>query len=42
MKILIVDDSQKWIMWHESALKEIFKTGLKIETADCAKKGLKN
>ena len=40
MKILIVDDSQKWIMWHESAVREIFSNNVIIDTADCAKKGV--
>jgi len=40
MKILIVDDSQKWVMWHESAVREVFKDNLTIETANCAKQGV--
>lgn len=40
MKILIVDDSPKWIMYHESAIKELFGNKAIIETADCAKKGV--
>lgn len=40
MKILIVDDSQKWIMWHKSAVKEIFSTNFVVETADSAQKGV--
>ena len=40
MKILIVDDSQKWIMYHESAVREIFSDKVIIDTADCAKKGV--
>ena len=40
MKILIVDDSPKWIMYHESAIREIFDDKVFIDTADCAKKGV--
>lgn len=40
MKILIVDDSQKWILWHESAVREIFSNNVIIETADSAQKGV--
>lgn len=40
MKILIVDDSEKWIMYHKSAVEEIFGKNAFIETADCAKKGV--
>ena len=40
MKILIVDDSPKWIMHHESVLREIFENKISIDTADCAKAGV--
>lgn len=40
MKILIVDDSEKWTDYHETALREIFKTNLQIDKAFCAKQGV--
>ena len=40
MKILIVDDSSRWIMHHESVLREIFENKIAIDTADCAKRGV--
>lgn len=40
MKILIVDDSEKWVMYHESVIKEIFKTHLRIDKAFSAKQGV--
>ena len=39
-RILIVDDSPKWVMYHESALREIFKDNIEIETANSAKEGV--
>ena len=39
MKILIVDDSPKWVMYHESAIREIFNNVI-IDTADSAQKGV--
>lgn len=40
MKFLIVDDSQKWVEYHESAVREIFKSDVIIETANSAKQGV--
>ncbi len=40
MRILVVDDSSKWVMHHESVLREIFQNKVSIDTADCAKKGV--
>ena len=42
MKILIVDDSPKWVSYHEYALREIFPKEIFIDTADSAKKGVEN
>ncbi len=40
MKILIVDDSEKWRMFHETAVREILGDNVVIHTADCAKQGV--
>lgn len=40
MKILIVDDSQKWVEWHKSAVIEILNNDVKIETANSAREGV--
>lgn len=40
MKILIVDDSPKWVMYHESAIREIFGNNAIVDTADSAQKGV--
>lgn len=40
MRILIVDDSPKWVAYHESAIREIFQTGVEIETALSATQGV--
>lgn len=40
MKILIVDDSEKWRMFHETAVREILGDNVIIHTADCAKQGV--
>ncbi len=40
MKILIVDDSEKWVMYHESVIREIFKTPVQTEKAFSAKQGV--
>lgn len=39
-RILIVDDSKKWVMYHESVIREIFKNGVEIDTAFSAKQGV--
>ncbi len=38
-KFLIVDDSYKWILCHKSAINEIFKNNIEIDTATSAKEG---
>lgn len=40
MKILIVDDSKKWVLWHESAVREIFNNDVEIEKAYSAREGV--
>lgn len=40
MKILIVDDSQKWVEWHKSAVTDILRDNVKIETANSAREGV--
>ena len=40
MKILIVDDSEKWRMFHETAVREILGDNVVIHKADCAKQGV--
>lgn len=32
-RILIVDDSKKWVLYHENALREIFKDEIETDTA---------
>ena len=39
MKILITDDSEKWVEYHKSALIEIFDNKIVIDTANSAQKG---
>lgn len=40
MKILIVDDSPKWVSWHESAVRQIFENNVTVETALSALQGV--
>lgn len=40
MKILIVDDSEKWVIYHKSAVEEIFNGKVVVETAFSAKQGV--
>ena len=40
MKILIVDDSEKWILFHKTAIQEIFDNKVLIETANSASQGI--
>ncbi len=40
MKILITDDSTKWLMYHKSAVEEIFKDEAYIDLAHSAKEGV--
>ena len=39
-RILIVDDSSKWVLYHKDALRQIFKDNIEIETANSAKEGV--
>ena len=39
-RALIVDDSNKWVLYHKSALIEIFKDNIEIETANSAQEAL--
>lgn len=41
-RILIVDDSKKWVLYHENAVKEIFKEEIETDTAFSAKEGVEN
>ena len=40
MKILIVDDSEKWVLFHKTAIQEIFDNNVFIETANSAFQGV--
>lgn len=40
MKILIVDDSQKWVSWHESAVREIYNNNVIVDKAFSASQGV--
>ena len=39
-RILIVDDSSKWILYHKDAVRQIFKDNIEIETANSAQEGV--
>lgn len=39
-KVLIVDDSHKWVEYHKSAVEEVFKNEFEIDTAFSAKEGV--
>ena len=39
-KVLIVDDSHKWVEYHKSAVEEVFKDEVEIDTAFSAKEGV--
>ena len=39
-KILIVDDSHKWVEYHKSAVEEVKKNEVEIDTAFSAKEGV--
>ena len=39
-KILIVDDTDNWLKYHTFAVKELFGSGILIETANSAKEGI--
>lgn len=40
MRILIVDDSDKWIQWHKSAVIEVLGDDTEVETAVSASQGV--
>ena len=40
MKILIVDDSEKWVLFHKTAVQEIFDNKVIIDTANSASQGV--
>lgn len=39
-RILIVDDSSKWVLYHKDAVREIFGGEAEIDTASSAKEGV--
>ena len=39
-RVLIVDDSSKWVLYHKDAIREIFKDGAEIVTASSAQEGV--
>ena len=39
-KVLIVDDSHKWVEYHKSAVEEVFKDEVEIDTVFSAKEGV--
>ena len=39
-RVLIVDDSSKWILYHKDAVRRIFKDNIEIETANSAQEGV--
>lgn len=39
-RILIVDDSEKWVQYHKTALSMLFKDDFIIETANSAREGV--
>lgn len=39
-RVLIVDDSSKWVMFHEGAVRQFFGDNVEIETAYSAKEGV--
>lgn len=39
-RILIVDDSSRWVLFHESVVRQIFNNNVDIETAYSAKEGV--
>ncbi len=40
MKILIVDDSEKWVLYHRFAIRQLFGVDVEIATANSAKEGV--
>ncbi len=39
-RVLIVDDSSKWILYHKDAVREVLKNDVEIDTASSAKEGV--
>lgn len=39
-RILIVDDSEKWVQYHQTALRMLFKDSVSIDTANSAREGV--
>ena len=39
-RIVIVDDSEKWVQYHKTALSMLFKDNFIIETANSAREGV--
>ncbi len=39
-RILIVDDSEKWVQYHETALRMLYKDTFEIDTANSAREGV--
>ena len=39
-RILIVDDSSRWVLYHKDAVREIFGGEAEIDTASSAKEGV--
>lgn len=40
MKILIVDDSNRWVLHHKYIIEQIFNNNVEIDTANSAKEGI--
>ena len=39
-RILIVDDSNRWVVFHEGAVRQVFDNNVEIEIANSAKEGV--
>lgn len=39
-RILIVDDSSRWVLHHQEVIRQIFNNNVEIETANSAKEGV--
>ena len=39
-KILIVDDSEKWVQFHKFNIKELFGNSVEIECSNSAREGV--
>ncbi len=40
LRILIVDDSSRWVLHHQEVIRQIFNNNVEIETANSAKEGV--